>query len=861
MIKRSFSIILLYVCLSQNIFAQSVSAQQQKTYNNYLTFVNKSIEYVIPMMDCLYEYYGDIRQYQKNPQRFKLKYYESYKCSPQLEVYYYQTALQGNVAELNALTEKLWQSLQALDKLSKDLDIYIRLEDYQKDQLKKSDEIIQAFVTQFQDFRQACLNLHQGVWKDKIPASTSASAYLKAQRIMLDVIQTENEYLYSLAYHFQDDIYSGFDEERLIRNINLQDDFLLNLNKPAVPYPSESMFNSFLGGLMDQQESKRNYLNGNNYPAQQNSAHHNQFYDLLINQHNGILISFYNNFVDYSKQNGQYLLYQTLYCPVFKLNTPTPLPAYSTQAYSSLNYTPIGIVPQKQVISSLTFNSLNFYMDFISESVRQNNLSILTLRSYHLSSGRFKNLSSYEGKGKLSYQYPDYKIPVADFQRALHHSKFLPTAYQESINAQLRNLMNILVEIEAQMVALVKYTEAETYKKDNLAQSEQILKRMEVLFKDFDDQKERMYEDLRKIFESYPRPAPLSSWHVSGDGLLKITDLNKDVLFTLKRYYRGESNNLPSPEQIEAINNQMRELISKEYENMKGIERIGRNNGNCPYNPYEDLPNSSKQFAEKAAKLKPNDQSSSYRPKYDDYIYMYNGSIIYEYNKFGSLSKPFILKHILQPFIFQYKAPEIAPAPPNTPNEPTNQQIIKSMEGFAHNNLVFLLDVSSSMSSSEKLPLLKKSIHFLLDILRPEDELSLVVYSGDAQVIFQGVSAQDKAKILAQIEQLKSGGNTNGEEGLKLAYKTAQRNFKAEGNNRIILATDGEFYVPENLYDMISKNREKEIYLSIFSFGAVVKKSDNLIKLSEAGQGNYEHITPENAEYKLLKEAQSRKKE
>ncbi|MEZ4773994.1 MAG: VWA domain-containing protein [Bacteroidia bacterium] len=183
-----------------------------------------------------------------------------------------------------------------------------------------------------------------------------------------------------------------------------------------------------------------------------------------------------------------------------------------------------------------------------------------------------------------------------------------------------------------------------------------------------------------------------------------------------------------------------------------------------------------------------------------------------------------------------------------------------SFDGVAENNLILLLDVSASMRKPEKLPLLKDSFKKLLEHMRPEDQISIVVYSGDAEVILDGVSAARQKTISDAIENLRSGGGTKGRMALRKAYNIASRNFIGEGNNRIILATDGYFEV-DDLYSIAEKNASNSVYLSVFSFG---KLNDDKVKqlqtLAEKGGGNYAGITAENVDLALLKEVKAVRK-
>ena len=180
-----------------------------------------------------------------------------------------------------------------------------------------------------------------------------------------------------------------------------------------------------------------------------------------------------------------------------------------------------------------------------------------------------------------------------------------------------------------------------------------------------------------------------------------------------------------------------------------------------------------------------------------------------------------------------------------------------SFEGVAENNLILLLDVSASMRKPEKLPLLKNSFNKLLEYMRPEDLISVIVYSGDAKVVLDGVSAVRRNMITETIESLKSGGSTKGKSALRKAYRLASEHFIAGGNNRIILATDGYFDV-EDLFGIAEKYATNNVNLTVFSFGKLPEsKIKELQTLAEKGGGNYAGINNVNIDRALLNEAKA----
>ncbi|MDX5417567.1 MAG: von Willebrand factor type A domain-containing protein [Hymenobacteraceae bacterium] len=161
-------------------------------------------------------------------------------------------------------------------------------------------------------------------------------------------------------------------------------------------------------------------------------------------------------------------------------------------------------------------------------------------------------------------------------------------------------------------------------------------------------------------------------------------------------------------------------------------------------------------------------------------------------------------------------------------------------------NLVFLIDVSGSMHSPDKLPLVKSGFKLLVDQLRPQDKVAIVVYAGAAGLVLPSTSGKDKPKILEAIESLEAGGSTAGGAGIKLAYKVAQENFSQEGNNRVILASDGDFNVgvssDSELQRLIEEKRETGVFLTVLGFGTGNLKDSRMEQLANKGNGNYAYI-------------------
>jgi Ca-activated chloride channel family protein len=182
-----------------------------------------------------------------------------------------------------------------------------------------------------------------------------------------------------------------------------------------------------------------------------------------------------------------------------------------------------------------------------------------------------------------------------------------------------------------------------------------------------------------------------------------------------------------------------------------------------------------------------------------------------------------------------------------------------SLEKLPPSNLVFLIDVSGSMDMTNRLPLLKSAFRLLVNNLRAKDSVAIVVYGGITGIMLNTTSGAEKEKILTAIDELISGGSTPGESGINLAYRVAKKHFIVGGNNRVILATDGDFNVgvktDEELDKLISRNQESGIYLTCLGVGMGNYKDSKIQTLARKGNGNFSYLDNfREAEKVLMKE-------
>lgn len=210
---------------------------------------------------------------------------------------------------------------------------------------------------------------------------------------------------------------------------------------------------------------------------------------------------------------------------------------------------------------------------------------------------------------------------------------------------------------------------------------------------------------------------------------------------------------------------------------------------------------------------------------------------------------------------FKYKYPQPTNGRPfsinteysESPWNPKHQLLRIGLQGrniptddLPASNLVFLIDVSGSMSSDNKLPLLKQSFKILVQELRKQDKVAIVVYAGAAGLVLPPTSGAEKETITNALENLQAGGSTAGGAGIELAYKTAEENFIKNGNNRVVLATDGDFNVGsssnKDMETLITEKRKSGVFLTCLGYGMGNYKDSKMETLSNKGNGNYAYI-------------------
>lgn len=474
------------------------------------------------------------------------------------------------------------------------------------------------------------------------------------------------------------------------------------------------------------------------------------------------------------------------------------------------------------------------------------------------------------------------------------------------LHERLDELHTIIGEIQNVSQNLEEYCLNGAYLDDeNFEIGYRLLHRVQILLHDFSESKDLMYYELRRVQNGFVQPNLNNPYIRSGNKLLTFDLYARNVLVALKK---GDKETVE--EQLPLMETALEDMRSNGNVYTQGITDV------AALDQYAAAIRKSEVFVKIVHEYLENQYVPGNYTAYGAEYYYYNAyflgnynrygaGIIMEYNKFVDLADQPMLKMHEEPhwltirpqpvrpdapkkaepapvpqdtvkrIVIKSQAPDMkekpAPAPKVEPKKdtvvvavapPPPPPIVEPAElaGAAPINFVFLLDVSGSMKMPYKLPVLKQAFTYLISLLRPDDRVSIVLYSGNAKIVLPSTTCNQKDKILQAIDNIESSGESDVLKGSKLAYKVAKQNYLKDGNNRIILATDGGIEISQELISLVTQNQlENNIYLSLLYFEEkeYAARAQKLKTVSNAGKGNYSYVNAANSNESLLKEAKA----
>lgn len=571
---------------------------------------------------------------------------------------------------------------------------------------------------------------------------------------------------------------------------------------------------------------------------------------------------------------------------------------------------------QAQRLSKSTYGALNNYIIYSNEATHAINLMYFDFLYLNNQFHAYveDSISSLEYTKDNILTNPEYFpiYPRELYPKIINDNIYLPYAKRGAPFQLIGKVVNVLEEMEQTREKMHTYIVSGDYQQDtNLVQGFTWLRRMEVLYYDMFTLQEKLHWTLTSIAQSYTYPALDSNALRTTKQLQPLLKQTKIVI----KGVRAHDNPATINAQCVQLYNTLLRLESKKTSIMKGLN-VQKNSLRSPDKRYDMMLDRTHKVLKstQAYLADKNYQNLDFEPQY----YYYNIDLLNQYNRTGNgiatLFNKFIQENDIY-WLFEYEMPHLFKV--RYPNIPAYEQFLApeldieailaqtlveqarldsiekvredslaviaqhiadsiayrnanpeigdmNLKGFATNNLVFLLDISSSMRDTNKLPLLKDALVQLLDLMRKEDNITFITYSGKAQLVLPPTSVTSdatKTEILAIIDRLSSSGMSDANKGIELAYKTIEESFIKDGNNRIIMATDGGFKVSKQIKRMIKQatKRKNPIRLSTFYFSRKEFSHHKklLQNLSETGAGHYRYIQRENAKKILVMEAQA----
>lgn len=519
---------------------------------------------------------------------------------------------------------------------------------------------------------------------------------------------------------------------------------------------------------------------------------------------------------------------------------------------------------KSQVYNQTYVNTINRYVDYVNRTVWGvcQNFFIFS-NSRYWKKNADKDLGEQFKRHSFAYieksKYSDIELykEVYMFRNELDQSHQKLILFIDSLHFVYKQIIDYSFELRY-------YLLQKKYRHDNFKRFDIILENASQLYLSYYSHLQNIRSEIQLIAKRIYDSDPENQTIVMAMNLREALNYQLPLLFSWNIYMNGGI--FPEKEIIENINYTKKQLLV--YEKTPDIDL----NVRFEYNRfYSYLYHENQKIKERELEqFKQNDSIRSSKYVIWHLISAFAIRCGREYNNYvkkASKSGIYLIKYIYEPYLFIKYPKKIDQLivkkevlRENEETDKTTEQMYQTLDGYAYNHVILLLDISYSMNSEDRLPLLKKALKKLIKILRKQDKFTIVVYSGEAKIILNAISGDNKRLINKALNKLESGGSTNFSQGLDMAYQIAVNNIIANGNNRIIVATDGMFKIAKSDFKQVKKMAKKNIVLSVFQFGNQQNKKD-LKKITEKGIGNYVIINKKNIDLQLIKEIKVIRKE
>ncbi|MEZ4828451.1 MAG: VWA domain-containing protein [Bacteroidia bacterium] len=491
--------------------------------------------------------------------------------------------------------------------------------------------------------------------------------------------------------------------------------------------------------------------------------------------------------------------------------------------------------------------AFNQYPDYIN--LRVHDLSLLhrhleqfnvELNQYY--SSRFENPSGENFRNSPPvFAGKDICQNINMSRDLAHASRFFSPSEAAAIRAHLEEMEQIWNRLRGIPGRFEAFSlNADSYTEDQVREMYLVLDEAGIMFEDFNITKSNLYFELEKIYKNYQAPDRLSPWVTAAGELKNLVSLSFRALQAVR---------VEDARTLTEILAETERALGSAMVHQKTFfrnTRPGSEKGQSPAGLYAEIIAQARAISALSREYLSDPVVDPFYEKlgkayyYFNFRYVLNYSaegqgLVYQYNRFLSLSDQPMLRSVAEVNTFRAMPPDSHPV------------------DFAGRNLVFLLDISGSMDRPEKLPLFRREFVLLLSQLSPTDKVSIVTYSGYADVVLPLTLAAQKQEIVSALQRVEVKGQSKPDEGFVLAFKEAEKGFRDKGDNRVILISDGGFEISQAMKTLVAGRSVGGISLDAYYFGQnepVVKS--RLMHLAKLGNGHYAPIPSGGAE-NLLK--------
>ncbi|MEZ4772426.1 MAG: VWA domain-containing protein [Bacteroidia bacterium] len=493
-------------------------------------------------------------------------------------------------------------------------------------------------------------------------------------------------------------------------------------------------------------------------------------------------------------------------------------------------------------ITTEMMQAFNRYPDYLNTCVQDLWLTHKQFETFNLQLNQYYFQRFENGLGEnnqvVLMTFPDELIRENSqvVRELMASSRFFVPSDQERLNARVAEIQLIFARLRAISSKLKAFSQnANSYSLDQVKSMYDLLDETSVLFEDFNIIKGNLYFELEQIYKSYQAPDRWSPWVIASGELQYLTALSHKMLDAVR---------VDNPQVLREVLPEMERALGRALSRQRAIMKDIEPRPESSYDPYlryREVIIQARTIADATREFLDNPQIDSRYEILGKGYYYFNyrfvnkysaegQGLIHQYNRFITLSDAPLLKAVAEANIFRSIPPGALPVQ------------------FAGRNLTFLLDISGSMDRSDKLPVFRQAFVYLLEQLSPSDYVSIITYSGNANVVLPVTSVADKKEILAALHKVEVKGESKPDEGFMLAYKEAARGFLKNGDNRVVMISDGGFEISASLRKLIAENSVGKISLDAFYFGhseSVVRT--RLSGLARLGNGTYAPIPAQGA--------------